>query len=97
MAGFAVAGDTEGRIAIVAGAARLASFHLLHADLIAVGFGSECAGMTFITTKHPGMNIVAKNDFADSALDSDIFSALMAVAAVTLDAECGVTIMTSAA
>ena len=95
--GHTVAADAEGATAVMAGPAGLSVFHLLHADLVAVGLGSERVRMTFIATEHPCMDIMTEKDGTDSALDRDIFRSLMTAAAVTLDAECGITIMASAA
>lgn len=52
MTGIAIAVHGEGRLAVVAGAARFPLLHLGHGDRFASPFGWECAGMAVVALVH---------------------------------------------
>ena len=95
--GHTVASDTKRGIAIMAGAAGFSGFHLFHTDLVAVGFGFKGVRMTFVTTEHLDMRIVAENNRSHRTLDGDILCALMTTSTIGFDTEGAIAIMTGTA
>lgn len=94
--GHTVAADAEGAIAVMAGPAGLSVFHLLHADLVAVGLGFEDIRMALIAAKRTGVHIMTEEDFADRALHGDRPRTRMTITAVTFDAKGAVSVMAGA-
>jgi hypothetical protein len=84
-----VAFDTKCCIIIVAGTARLTSFHLLHANLVTVGFRSEGVRVAFVATEHFGVDTMTESNVTDGTLDGDILGVIeitsMAIAAISTD------------
>jgi hypothetical protein len=91
--GHTVAGDTESAIAIMAGTAGLAVFHLLHAGLVTVRLGFEDVRMALIAAKRIGMHIMTEKDFADRALHGDRACTRMTITAVTIYTKGAVSVM----
>jgi hypothetical protein len=81
----------------MASAAGFSGFHLFHTDPIAVGFGLKSVRMTFVTTEHLDMHIVAKNNRSHRTLDRHILCALMTTSAIAFDTEGTIAIMTGTA
>jgi hypothetical protein len=97
VASYTVTTHAESRITIVTGTTGFTCLHFLHANLVAVGLGSEDIGMAFIATEHLGVNIVPKNNLSHGAVDKDVISEIkfpgMASAAIFADVERSLTVM----
>jgi hypothetical protein len=92
-----VACDTKSGIAIMAATAGFSGFHLFHTDLVAVGFGFKCVRMTFVTTEHLDMCIVAEDNRPHRTLDGNILCALMTTSTIGFDTEGVIAVMTGTA
>ncbi len=95
--GGTITADAESGTAVVTGAARVTGLHLLHADLVAVGFCFERFRVTLAATEHFRMQGMAEGDGADVlCLNGHINGSVVAGDAVAAHAESGITVVAGA-
>lgn len=94
MAAAAVIFDGERSVAIMAGATGLSGFHLLHADLVAVGLGLKGRRVTFITAEHFHVRGMTEWNVSDIfGHHGHIDRAVMTGGAITANTKSGLSIM----
>jgi hypothetical protein len=94
MTGDAVVTDTKSSVTVMTGPTRRAGLHLLHANLIAIGFGLEHVRMTLPTAETIGVHLMTKGNLSHRTLDGNIFRTLMTTATITLDTEGAISVVT---
>jgi len=91
--------DGKGRVAVMAGTARLTFTHLIHGHLFIPRSGDKDSGMACAATEHAGVDIVTENDRSDIRnFEGNVMGRVtLRAVVVVLYAESPVPIMTGAA
>lgn len=56
--------DSECGIAVMAGSTGLSTLHLFHTNRVAVGFSFKGRRVTFVTTEHPGVDLMTEDNLS---------------------------------
>jgi hypothetical protein len=89
----AVFTHTESGIAVVAGTTGRTTLHLLHTNLVTIGFRLEYVRVAFVATERFCVSIVTKDNLSHSTLYADLRRTQVTAATVAFDTKSRIAIM----
>lgn len=92
---FTVSTDTESRLAVVTGAARFSTLHLLHRITDTADPSDKNCTVTFIAFEHLEMIDMAESGV--KRLESYVYDVLMTFLAIALNGKCGISVVAGSA